>query len=158
MSALQNWLRGEVTSGRLHRRRPFRQWQVRHGHNPNGSPHYTAKRLWAYSDTHRWVWNYCQQYEVCEELSTDVNEIRRRLGRTSSGSRLLRETDVASLVASGRDFNRRVRYYLLQGRRPSEARRFAEGQLTTEARLIMTAAALGGVSSCAGPTYGPGRI
>jgi hypothetical protein len=150
MSSLASWLQQEIQSGRLHRKRPFREWQVRFGRQPDGSIRHTPKRLWAYSSQHRWVWNYRNEYQAYQELSTDREEIRRLLGRSSRGQRLLGEIDVATMIGSNRDVNARMRHYLLEGIRPfgfGGALSRVGRQLTEEARLIMIGAIVGGAGS-----------
>ncbi len=104
MSKLQQWLAGEVQSGRLSRRTPFRTWQVRFG------PDTRTKRLWAYSLLHRWVWNYCREYQVYQELATDQASIQQ----------WFRGEGVALRAIQGtlQRYNRLMRHWLLQGRRP----------------------------------------
>lgn len=149
MSQLDNWLRSVVEGGELRRRRPFGTWYTRFGDTT------TRKRLWAYSASHRWVWNYCRDYRAYQEFPTNMEQVRERLGRTSWWARHGESIDVRALTASNRDFNQRTRHYLMGGMRPDLAYGRAIRQLTEEARLIMMQGALGAGGFSTGMNYAP---
>lgn len=154
MSDLQRWLEQEVQSGRLQRRRPFRSWTVPFGGETR------QKRLWAYSELHRWVWSYCGEYQVYQELATDAQSIRAWFrGEGVALHSIRRYLEV---------YRERMRYWLLQGRRPypgngdlspscvsDSAHTLVARQMDIQGRRYILAAtvqcALAGAGAAAGP-------
>lgn len=104
MNVLQTWLRQEVESGRLRARPPIQTWQVRFG------PQTRRKSLWAYSTLHRWVWNYCNEYQAYQELPTDAASLERWFQG--------RGVALGAIRGYFEVYRARMRYWLLQGRRP----------------------------------------
>jgi hypothetical protein len=150
MAPLEAWLQQVRTSGELRRRTPHRTWEAPFG------PETRTKRLWAFSSLHRWVWNINRQYDAYQELPEDLELLRQRLGRTTPLQRIFGEVDVMTVLRSNRDFNQRIRHYLMQGMRPRLAHTTAVRQLTEEARLIIirgVACGAGGFST--GMNYVP---